>query len=104
VTCSDATPGPWSRVPGQAAAALNAELAANNPSCMFITLLLAELEPASGRLTYLNAGHNPALLLRHGADPTITSRDGKSPLDLVRNRRDKTYFNLLSTSRGRPPR
>ena len=44
------------------------------------------------------------MLLRHGADPTITSRDGKSPLDLVRNRRDKTYFNLLSSSRGRPPR
>jgi hypothetical protein len=42
------------------------------------------------------------MLLRHGADPTITSQDGKSPLDLVRNRRDKTYFNLLSSSRARP--
>jgi ankyrin repeat protein len=40
------------------------------------------------------------MLLRHGADPTIRSRDGKSPLDLVRNRRDKTYFTLLSR---RPP-
>jgi len=39
------------------------------------------------------------MLLRHGADPTIRSRDGKSPLDLVRNRRDKTWFTLLS----RPP-
>jgi ankyrin repeat protein len=36
------------------------------------------------------------MLLRHGADPTIRSRDGKSPLDLVRNRRDKTLFTLLS--------
>jgi hypothetical protein len=36
------------------------------------------------------------MLLRHGADPTIRSRDGKSPLDLVRNRRDKTWFTLLS--------
>jgi uncharacterized protein len=36
------------------------------------------------------------MLLRHGADPAIRSRDGKSPLDLVRNRRDKTWFTLLS--------
>jgi hypothetical protein len=27
---------------------------------------------------------------------SIKSRDGKSPLDLVRNRRDKTYVDLLS--------
>ena len=44
------------------------------------------------------------MLLRHGADPTIASRDGKSPLDLVRNRRDKAYFNLLSGSRAGPTR
>ena len=31
------------------------------------------------------------LLLKHGS-----SRDGRSPLDLVRNRRDKTYLTLLS--------
>jgi Arf-GAP/coiled-coil/ANK repeat/PH domain-containing protein len=36
------------------------------------------------------------LLLGHGADPTLRSRDGESPLDLVRNRRDKTLFALLS--------
>ena len=36
------------------------------------------------------------MLLRHGADPTLRSRDGQSPLDLVRNRRDKTLFALLS--------
>ncbi|HEX2163726.1 MAG TPA: PP2C family protein-serine/threonine phosphatase, partial [Thermoanaerobaculia bacterium] len=32
----------------------------------FITLLLAELEPESGRLAYLNAGHNAGLVLRAG--------------------------------------
>ena len=36
------------------------------------------------------------MLLRHGADPALRSRDGKSPLDLVRSRRDKTLFTLLS--------
>lgn len=45
------------------------------------------------------------MLLRHGADPTIKSRDGKSPLDRVRNRRDKTYVNLLQARRPDvPPR
>ncbi len=32
----------------------------------FITLLLAELDPATRALSYVNAGHNPALLVRAG--------------------------------------
>jgi serine phosphatase RsbU (regulator of sigma subunit) len=44
---------------------LNRHVFESSAANKFITLLLAELEPASGRLTYLNAGHNPALLLRH---------------------------------------
>jgi phosphoserine phosphatase RsbU/P len=47
---------------------LNRHVFESSTSNKFITLLLAELEPASGRLTYLNAGHNPGLLLRHGAE------------------------------------
>ena len=47
---------------------LNRHVFESSTSNKFITLLLAELEPASGRLTYLNAGHNPALLLRHAAE------------------------------------
>ncbi len=34
----------------------------------FITLLLAELEAGTGRLRYLNAGHNPGILLRFSQD------------------------------------
>jgi sigma-B regulation protein RsbU (phosphoserine phosphatase) len=47
---------------------LNRHVFESSTANKFITLLLAELEPASGRLTYLNAGHNPGLLLRHGAE------------------------------------
>jgi ankyrin repeat protein len=43
------------------------------------------------------------MLLHHGADPTIKSRDGQSPLDLVRTRRDTTYFNLLLARRPAAP-
>lgn len=35
----------------------------------------------------------------HGADPAIRSKDGRSPLDLVAKRRDKTYLELLSGRR-----
>ena len=45
---------------------LNRHILESSSSNKFITLLLAELEPASGNLAYLNAGHNPALLLRGG--------------------------------------
>lgn len=40
------------------------------------------------------------LLLRHGADPTIKSRAGQSPLDLVGRRRAKTDLNLFLSSRA----
>jgi sigma-B regulation protein RsbU (phosphoserine phosphatase) len=43
---------------------LNRHVFESSTANKFITLLLAELEPASGRLTYLNAGHNPGMLLR----------------------------------------
>jgi ankyrin repeat protein len=40
------------------------------------------------------------MLLRHGADPTLRSADGKSPIDLVARRRDKTCLNLFLSSRA----
>jgi ankyrin repeat protein len=43
-----------------------------------------------------SAPRHVEMLLRHGADPTLRSKDGKSPLDLVAKRRDKTYLNLLT--------
>jgi ankyrin repeat protein len=61
-----------------------------------LTALHLVLKKNSGR-------RHVEMLLRHGADPTIKSRDGRSPLDLVRNRRDKTYFELL-TRRAAAPR
>jgi ankyrin repeat protein len=40
------------------------------------------------------------MLVRHGADPALRARDGKSPLDLAARRRDKTYFDLLTRRPG----
>jgi serine phosphatase RsbU (regulator of sigma subunit) len=50
-------------------AKLNAHLCANIPSNRLITLVYAELEPATGELRYVNAGHNPPFLLSAGHPP-----------------------------------
>ncbi len=50
-------------------AKLNAHLCANIPSNRLITLLYAELDPATGHFSYVNAGHNPPFLLQAGHPP-----------------------------------
>ena len=45
---------------------LNAHLHANIPSNRLVTLFYSELDPATGRLLYVNAGHNAPFLLRAG--------------------------------------
>jgi serine phosphatase RsbU (regulator of sigma subunit) len=40
-----------------ALARANAQLEAENPECLFVTLFLAELDLATGTLRYINAGH-----------------------------------------------
>ena len=43
---------------------LSRNLARHTDGRRFVTAFLALLDPATGTLTYTNAGHNPALLLR----------------------------------------
>ena len=59
-------------------AKLNAHLCANIPSNRLVTLFYGELDPATGALRYVNAGHNPPFLLRaDGAERAAgTDRDG----------------------------
>jgi len=47
---------------------LSRNLARNTDGRRFVTAFLALLDPATGTLSYTNAGHNPALLLR-GSEP-----------------------------------
>lgn len=49
--------------------ALNNELAADNPSCMFVTLVCALFDRATSCLTLANGGHTRPLLLRAGEPP-----------------------------------
>jgi len=48
--------------------ALNAHLLDFSAANKFVTLLLVELDPDRARLSCVNAGHNPALLLRAGGE------------------------------------
>jgi serine phosphatase RsbU (regulator of sigma subunit) len=43
---------------------LNAQICRHSPASRFITLFYAVFDPASGRLTYVNAGQNPPLVRR----------------------------------------
>jgi phosphoserine phosphatase RsbU/P len=52
--------------PAQLLLRLNAGLAADNPSCMFVTLAHGAYDPASGEVVLASAGHHPPLWRRAG--------------------------------------
>lgn len=49
-------------------ARINRTVCQNVPSSKYVTFFLASLDPATGRLDYVNAGHNPPLLVRAGGE------------------------------------
>lgn len=54
--------------PAQAFTEVNEELCRNNPNDMFVTAWLGILTLSTGRLQYVNAGHNAPLLQHNGGD------------------------------------
>jgi serine phosphatase RsbU (regulator of sigma subunit) len=54
---------------GELVAKLNAHLCSNIPSNRLITLFYGELDTATGRLAYVNSGHNPPFLLAAALPP-----------------------------------
>ncbi|MDO4798779.1 MAG: SpoIIE family protein phosphatase [Coriobacteriales bacterium] len=54
----------------------NANLCEGNETGMFVTVWAATLDFATGRLTYVNAGHNPPLLRRDGSWEWLRQRSG----------------------------
>ncbi|MBC7797546.1 MAG: SpoIIE family protein phosphatase [Pyrinomonadaceae bacterium] len=62
--------------------AVNKYLVDNTPPNRFVTLFIAELEPQTGQIRYVNAGHNPPLVAR--ADGRIEQLpSGGFPLGLM---------------------
>lgn len=54
----------------------NVRLCRGNDTGMFVTVWAATLDYLTGRLTYVNAGHNPPLLLREGSCEWLRQRSG----------------------------
>jgi serine phosphatase RsbU (regulator of sigma subunit) len=67
--------------------AVNRYLAENIPSNRFVTLFYAELDPITGVLSFINAGHNPPLIMHAGGTVENLSSGGL-PLGI---RPDATY-------------
>ena len=55
---------------------INRTVCQNVPSNKFVTFFLATLDPPSGRLVYVNAGHNPPLLIRAKGDVELLTEGG----------------------------
>ncbi|MEO6589481.1 MAG: PP2C family protein-serine/threonine phosphatase, partial [Pyrinomonadaceae bacterium] len=63
---------------------VNQYLAENTPSNRFVTLFIAELDPETGKIAYINAGHNPPLIGRtDGSVEQLGS--GGFPLGIIPN-------------------
>jgi serine phosphatase RsbU (regulator of sigma subunit) len=61
--------------------AVNRYLADNIPANRFVTLFYAELDPVTGALSFLNAGHNPPLIV-HSAGTVEQLAAGGLPLGI----------------------
>ncbi len=75
--------GHWTDgAPSEAVTRINRTVCQNVPDGKYITFFLARLAPETGRLVYVNAGHNPPLLVR--ADGTVeTLTEGGMVLGLM---------------------
>jgi len=61
---------------------LNEHIVQSSSSNKFITMILAELEPATGKLRSFNAGHNPGLLVRPSGE-IVELGSGGMPMGLL---------------------
>jgi hypothetical protein len=61
---------------------VNEYLAENTPSNRFVTLFAAELDPATGKIRYINAGHNPPLVGRSDGS-VVQLGSGGLPLGIM---------------------
>ncbi|HUL76007.1 MAG TPA: SpoIIE family protein phosphatase [Vicinamibacteria bacterium] len=68
----------------EAVARINRTVCQNVPSSKYVTFFVASLDPASGRLAFVNAGHNPPLLVRDGGQVEKLS-DGGLVLGMFEN-------------------
>ncbi|MDR4987740.1 MAG: SpoIIE family protein phosphatase [Bacteroidales bacterium] len=68
--------------PAKIAQSLNASLAWNNESCMFVTFFMGIIDLRNGEINYINAGHNPPVLIRKNGEVSMFETAGTIPFGL----------------------
>lgn len=68
---------------GQTIAIANDILCEDNDECIFVTTFYAVLDPASGSLCYVNAGHPPPLLVHRDGTTEFLAMTGGSALGIM---------------------
>jgi sigma-B regulation protein RsbU (phosphoserine phosphatase) len=71
------------RPPAQALERSNALILTDARANMFVTLFFAALNPRTGELTYVNAGHNPPLIYRAGSGSVASLKAGGIALGVI---------------------
>jgi sigma-B regulation protein RsbU (phosphoserine phosphatase) len=67
------------RDPARMMERVNTDLSADNPSAMFVTLLIGILDIRTGSIDYVNAGQNPPLLIHAASGEAQFKRDISGP-------------------------
>lgn len=62
--------------PADAFTQANAELSEHNDACMFVTAWMGMLDLSTGHVDFVNAGHNPPLLVRRDGPGYLKSKAG----------------------------
>jgi len=68
---------------------LNNTLSQDNDSQMFVTFFLGILDLKTGNMEYVNAGHNPPVILSHTEDPVFSEMTGDMALGFLENQNFK---------------
>jgi serine phosphatase RsbU (regulator of sigma subunit) len=74
---------------------VNEYLAKNTPSNRFVTLFIAELDCRTGKFEYINAAHEPAILVRKDGKVELLE-SSTSPLGLFENQEYETKSSYLN--------
>lgn len=73
------------RAPADAIGQANRLVCADSPHGLFVTLFYAQLDPLTGHLLYVNAGHTPAWLQQAGDEAWIELTRTGQPLGMFRH-------------------
>ena len=86
---------PTAKTPGSLAAGLNEALCGSSSAARYATAFVATFDPETRRLSYTNAGHLPAILVRGG--DTERCEDGGMPIGLFEGAAYETGARTLVT-------